>query len=85
MHANHKGQMTYTFPDDAMVLSFMPHMHLRGVSARYDMTYPDGTDRDIAVGARLRLRLAERLPIREAASHTERKQADLDLPLGQLG
>ena len=41
--ANYKGQMTYTFPDDALVLSFMPHMHLRGISARYDMTYPDGT------------------------------------------
>ena len=39
---NHKGQMTYTFRDDAVLLSFMPHMHLRGVSARYEMTYPDG-------------------------------------------
>ena len=34
--SNHKGQMTFTFPDDALVLSFMPHMHLRGISARYD-------------------------------------------------
>ena len=25
---------SYTFRDDALVLSFMPHMHLRGVSAR---------------------------------------------------
>ena len=25
--------MTFTFPDDALVLSFMPHMHLRGISA----------------------------------------------------
>ena len=39
---NHKGQMTFTFPDDALVLSFMPHMHLRGTSARYEMTYADG-------------------------------------------
>jgi hypothetical protein len=37
-----KGQMTYTFPDDALVLSFMPHMHLRGTSAKYVITYPDG-------------------------------------------
>ena len=35
--------MTYTFPDDADLLSFMPHMHLRGISARYELTYPDGT------------------------------------------
>lgn len=40
--ANHKGQMVYTFPQDALVLSFMPHMHLRGTSARYIATYPDG-------------------------------------------
>jgi len=39
---NHQGQMTYTFPDDALLLSFMPHMHLRGVSARYVLTKPDG-------------------------------------------
>jgi peroxiredoxin len=40
--ARHKAQMTYTFPEDALVLSFMPHMHLRGTSARYTVTYPDG-------------------------------------------
>jgi peroxiredoxin len=40
--ANHKGEMTFTFRDDALVLSFMPHMHLRGVNARYVVTYPDG-------------------------------------------
>jgi peroxiredoxin len=45
--SNHKGQMTFTFPQDALVLSFMPHMHLRGVSARYVMSYPDGTTRTL--------------------------------------
>jgi hypothetical protein len=40
--SNHKGQMTFIFPDDALVLSFMPHMHLRGTSARYDLAYTDG-------------------------------------------
>ncbi len=40
--ANYQGQMTFTFPSNARVLSFMPHMHLRGTSARYDLTYPDG-------------------------------------------
>jgi peroxiredoxin/mono/diheme cytochrome c family protein len=39
---NHKGQMVFTFPEDALVLSFMPHMHLRGTSAKYVATYPDG-------------------------------------------
>src|SRR5262249_36052380 len=40
--ANHKGQLTYVFRDDATLLSFMPHMHLPGVSASYDVAYPDG-------------------------------------------
>ncbi len=41
--SNQQGQMTFTFPADALVLSFMPHMHLRGVSARYVLNSPDGT------------------------------------------
>jgi peroxiredoxin len=40
--ANHRGQMTFTFPEDGLVLSFMPHMHLRGTSAKYVAEYPDG-------------------------------------------
>jgi peroxiredoxin len=40
---HYKGQMTFVFPDDALLYSFMPHMHLRGVSARYELIYPDGT------------------------------------------
>jgi hypothetical protein len=41
--SSYQGQMTFTFPADAIVLSFMPHMHLRGISARYALTAPDGT------------------------------------------
>jgi peroxiredoxin len=40
--AAYKDDVTYTFPADARLLSFMPHMHLRGVSAKYVVTYPDG-------------------------------------------
>jgi hypothetical protein len=40
--ADYRGQLAFTFPNDAVVIGFMPHMHLRGVSARYDLTYPDG-------------------------------------------
>jgi peroxiredoxin len=39
---DYRGQLVYTFPEDARVLSFMPHMHLRGTSARYELTFPDG-------------------------------------------
>jgi hypothetical protein len=34
--------VTYTFAEDAQLLSLMPHMHLRGINARYVATYPDG-------------------------------------------
>ncbi len=40
--ADVKGELSYTFADDALLLSFMPHMHLRGVAARYEAVYPDG-------------------------------------------
>ena len=33
---------SHTFEADARLLSFMPHMHLRGKSFRYEATYPDG-------------------------------------------
>jgi peroxiredoxin/mono/diheme cytochrome c family protein len=39
---NHRGQLDFTFSDDALILSFLPHMHLRGTSAKYVATYPDG-------------------------------------------
>jgi peroxiredoxin len=43
-HASaYQDQTTFTFPADAFVLSFMPHMHLRGTSARYVLRAPDGT------------------------------------------
>jgi peroxiredoxin len=41
--SNYQSQMTFTFPTDALILSFMPHMHLRGSSARYLLKKPDGS------------------------------------------
>lgn len=38
----HRSKFFYVFRDDAKVYSFMPHMHVRGLSARYELTYPDG-------------------------------------------
>jgi hypothetical protein len=38
----HTEDFHYTFPRNALVLGFMPHMHLRGVRALYTATYPDG-------------------------------------------
>ena len=42
---NYRGEFVYTFRRDALLLSFMPHMHLRGTSAKYVATYPDGKTR----------------------------------------
>lgn len=39
---NHPVQSTLTLPRDIRLLSFMPHMHLRGKSFRYEATFPDG-------------------------------------------
>ncbi len=80
--ADYRSQMIYTFPADALVLSFMPHMHLRGIECTLRTDLSGRAEGDDPVGARLRLRLAERLPIREAAGDPQGEQADLDRPLG---
>jgi len=40
---NYSAQSTHTFGKDARIVGFSPHMHLRGKSAKYEVTYPDGT------------------------------------------
>ncbi|MFP6582825.1 MAG: hypothetical protein VCD00_09750 [Candidatus Hydrogenedentota bacterium] len=40
---NYADSAEYTFTEDTMIVSFNPHMHLRGKSAKYTLTYPDGT------------------------------------------
>ena len=39
-----RGQASYTMPANAQILSFMPHMHYRGVRAHYKARYPDGRE-----------------------------------------
>ena len=41
--ADYEAQSSYTFATDALLLSLIPHMHVRGKSFRYDAHYPDGT------------------------------------------
>ena len=36
-------QQSYTFKNDSRIVSFLPHFHLRGKSAKYEATYPDGS------------------------------------------
>ncbi len=39
---NYSASMVHTFEEDMQILSFSPHMHLRGKAAKYEITYPDG-------------------------------------------
>jgi peroxiredoxin len=39
---NYPARSSYTFPNDAHVLTLMPHMHVRGKDFLYTATYPDG-------------------------------------------
>jgi peroxiredoxin len=39
---NYKVESQWTFRENAQILGFMPHMHLRGKDFRYEVIYPDG-------------------------------------------
>jgi peroxiredoxin len=39
---NYEVKSRTTFDKDVKLMSFMPHMHLRGKDFKYDVTYPDG-------------------------------------------
>ena len=39
---NYKVEQTFKFRRDALLLGFMPHMHLRGKDFLYETIYPDG-------------------------------------------
>jgi hypothetical protein len=40
--SSYSASTEYTFEEDVELLGFMPHMHLRGKAALYEVTYPDG-------------------------------------------
>ncbi len=42
--ASYKATSTTTFAQDSMLFSLLPHMHLRGKSFEYRVTYPDGKE-----------------------------------------
>ncbi len=39
---HHREENSFTFPEDARLLSLLPHMHYRGKDFRYEAIYPDG-------------------------------------------
>lgn len=42
--SNHEVRSDYVFNQDQLLLSLLPHMHLRGKSFRYTAEYPDGKE-----------------------------------------
>jgi hypothetical protein len=41
---NHEVRSTWTASDDMEIISFMPHMHVRGKAYKYTAVYPDGRE-----------------------------------------
>ena len=44
-HPSYKAQASITFSEDTRLVSFMPHMHIRGKSFSYRLNYPDGSNK----------------------------------------
>jgi hypothetical protein len=40
--ANHEVTAAYAFDRDVQLISYMPHMHLRGKDMKYEIVFPDG-------------------------------------------
>jgi hypothetical protein len=40
-----ESHSSFTFPEDIHIVSFMPHMHVRGKDFEYRLVYPDGTSK----------------------------------------
>lgn len=43
--SNYESRSSFTFQEDSHIVSFMPHMHLRGKDFEYKLVYPDGTSK----------------------------------------
>lgn len=42
---NYESKSSFTFKEDSHIVSFMPHMHVRGKDFEYKLVYPDGTSK----------------------------------------
>ena len=42
---NYESTSSFEFKEDSRILSFMPHMHVRGKDFVYKLVYPDGTSK----------------------------------------
>ena len=42
---HYESKSSFTFNQDSHIVSFMPHMHVRGKDFEYKLVYPDGTSK----------------------------------------
>ena len=42
---NYETKASFNFKEDSHIVSFMPHMHVRGKDFEYKLVYPDGTSK----------------------------------------
>jgi hypothetical protein len=42
---NYESKSSFSFSEDSHIVSFMPHMHVRGKDFQYKLVYPDGTSK----------------------------------------
>ncbi len=67
---DYRAEVRGTLPNDALLLSFFPHMHLRGKSFEYNLLEPDGHSRTLLriphydFYWQLSYRLAEPIPLK---------------------
>ena len=65
---DHRVEVHGTLPNDALLLSFFPHMHLRGKTFEYNMIEPGGRVADPVAHSPLRFLLATQLSLGAADS-----------------
>jgi hypothetical protein len=54
---NHEVKACYTFSRDVELLTFLPHMHVRGKDMKYEAIYPDGRRETVLFCPQLRFQL----------------------------
>ncbi len=82
----YQATSTTKFERDSLLISYTPHMHLRGKAAHYVAKYPDGTQEVLLDVPPLRLQLADRLQVPDRWQEDPGRHRDrADHDLGQLG
>ena len=82
---NHEVTACQTLPADIQVLSYMPHMHLRGKDMKYEVVYPDGRRETLLWVPKFSFNWQDDVLSQEAVDTAEGQQSYRDRPFRQLG